>query len=342
MPVTERASSSILVAGVFAIVGGVLGMFFALTALILFSTVPVTGSVPLPAVMRPILYGTWVFLSVCGIFVAVTGIQVIRLRNWARISLLIIAGCLLFFGAMGIVVIVVAVFSSAPLDPRISQQLLLFILTIIYGVPIAISLWWLILFTRPSVVTQFRASAPLESPLPRTSFSVLNNPECPLAVRIVGWYLASFVLFLPLLPFLPIRLPAYFFGHLFRGQAANGIYFLNFVLLIITGSGLLMLKRWSYPLAYASQLLVCANGLSSAFSPSYEKIMQSVFSDMNLPSMASGMDQMMRFGRYASLFGLVIPVAILVTLFLSHHKFYEAAERASSRGSLAPTPNSPL
>ena len=342
MPVTERASSSILVAGIVAIVGGVLATLFSLAALILFSTIPVTGSIPLPAMMRPILYGTWLFLSLCGIFVAVTGIHAIRLRNWARLSLLIIAGCLLFFGAMGIVIIVVTIFfASAPLDPRISQQLLLFVLTIIYGIPIAISLWWLILFTRPSVVAQFRASAAAQSPLSRTTFSVLNNPECPLAVRIVGWYLASFVLFLPLLPFLPFHLPAYFFGHLFRGPAANGIYFLNFVLLIVTGIGLLMLKRWSYPLAYASQLLVCANALSSAFSPSYEKMMQSVVSDMNLPSMTPGMDQMLHFGRYFSLFGLAIPIAILIALFMSRQKFYEAADRAA-RDFPARPPDSPL
>src|ERR1041385_4346015 len=100
MPVTERASSSILVAGIVAIVGGVLATLFSLAALILFSTIPVTGSIPLPAMMLPILYGTWLFLSLCGIFVAVTGIHAIRLRNWARLSLLIIAGCLLIFGAM--------------------------------------------------------------------------------------------------------------------------------------------------------------------------------------------------------------------------------------------------
>src|ERR1051326_9160163 len=52
MPVTERASSSILVAGIVAIVGGVLATLFSLAALILFSTIPVTGSIPLPAIDR--------------------------------------------------------------------------------------------------------------------------------------------------------------------------------------------------------------------------------------------------------------------------------------------------
>src|SRR5205807_1336621 len=84
---------------------------------------------------------------------------------------------------------------------------------------------------RASVVAQFHSSAPLDAQSPVISTFRLSKPGCPLAVRIVGWYLASFVLFLPFLPFFPKRIPAFFFGHLFRGPAALMFLFLYFALL---------------------------------------------------------------------------------------------------------------
>src|SRR5258706_7488 len=149
MPSSPRASASIVVSGIVAILGGVIGTFFSLVPLLLFST-GLGVSVPFPATMRPILYATWLITLLCALFV-VTGIQVIRLRNWARISLLIISGCMLFFGAVGIVIIFVTIFVTPYSDPSVSKAQLATILAITYGIPIVISLWWLILFTRRSV-----------------------------------------------------------------------------------------------------------------------------------------------------------------------------------------------
>src|SRR5262249_37401397 len=162
---------------------------------------------------------------------------------WARIALLIVAGCMLFFGVTGIGVIFFTIFVT-PADPAVSKALLATVLAFIYGIPIAVGLWWLILLFRRSVAEQFHeatvgaAATPGVAAVP--SSSLLNNPQCPLGIRIVGWYLASFVLFLPIVPFLPARLPAYFLGHVFRGPSATFALFATFVLLSIPGIGLLL------------------------------------------------------------------------------------------------------
>jgi len=152
----------------------------------------------------------------------------------------------------------------------------------------------------------------------------LSKPGCPLAVRIVGWYLASFVLFLPFLPFFPKRIPAFFFGYLFRGPAALIFLFLYFALLIIPGFGLLLLKRWSYPLSIASQLLVCANGLAATFSPTYTEMVRSALARMSLPELPPTAEQMLNYSRYFNLLSLTIPVAILVTLLVVRRQFFAA------------------
>jgi hypothetical protein len=336
MDSSPRASTAILVAGIFAILGGIIGTFSSLASLILFST-GLGISVPFPAAMRPILYATWLITLLCALFVVVTGIQVIRLRNWARVSMLVIAGCLLFFGLVGIVVTFVSVFVAIPAQPAVPQGLLLTVLAITYGIPAAISVWWLILFTRRSVIVQFQAQSALEPQRPRSSLSVFNNPECPLGVRIVGWYLGSFIVVIPFIPFMPKSVPAVLFGYVFFGAAAAAIYLFNFAIISIPGIGLLLLKRWSYPLTYASQVLAGVNAVFSTLSPSYESGVRAMFEKMNMPEIPAYTEQMLHYSRYFSLIGLVFPVAILVTLSVFRQKFYEAADRASQNATASPS-----
>src|SRR6201998_1983332 len=121
MPSAPRASSSIIVAGIFAVLGGAFGAFSSLASLFLFSSSQnFPPSSALPDYLRPVLIFFWIFLFLCALFVVVVGIQVIRLRNWARIALLTIAGLMLFFGLMGIAVIFVTLIVATPADPRVS------------------------------------------------------------------------------------------------------------------------------------------------------------------------------------------------------------------------------
>jgi len=282
----------------------------------------------LPDYLRPVLIFFWIFLLLCALSVVVVGIQVIRLRNWARISVLTIAGLMLLFGLMGIVVVFVTLFVSTPADPRVSQGLLAAILAVIYGIPTAVSIWWLILFTRRSVAAQFQASAVLEPPRSPFAMAVFNNPECPLAIRITGWYLGSFAIVIPFILFLPNSIPAAYFGHILFGPAAIVIYILNFALISIPGIGLLLLKRWSYPLTIAGQILASANAICTTLSPSYDANVRAMFEKMSLPSLPASTEQMLHYSRYFSLISLLIPFAIVITLLVTRRKFYAAADRA--------------
>jgi hypothetical protein len=315
-----RASPSVVAAGVVAVIVGVLGALSLLSSVLVFSRMPLAR--PIPPELRPILYGLLLFLLCCALLVIVVGIEVIRLRRWARIAILLIAGCMLFFGVIGAAVILLSLL-IAPVDPALSNPLPAFLLASIYGGPIAIATWWLVLFTRAAVVEQFDRAAPPVATDPGPSF--LNNPQCPLAVRIVAWYLASFVLFLPFLPFLPFHIPAYFLGHLYRGPAASLILIFDFVLLAAAGIGLLLVKRWGYALTLATQIFFCVNGLYSAFSSSFESMVRSVMSEMNLPQLPSLTPAVFRHFRYFNLLGLIIPLAIIVTLLFCKRAFFAAA-----------------
>jgi hypothetical protein len=325
MPV-YRASGSIVAAGIFAILGGVFALLFGVCGLFLFSFSKFPPGPAYPDFMRPIFPVFWIFLIGCALFVITVGIQAIRLRNWARISMLIIAGCLLFFGVIGIGVIFLTIFVAVPTDPLVSKTVLAFVLAITYGIPIAIALWWLILLTRSSVIAQFHsADTNAEVQTPAASAFGFTKSSCPLPVKIVGWYLASFVLVLPLLPFFTRRFPVFFFGHMLHGPAAVFVLILYFALLFIPGFGLLLLKRWSYPLVITGQLLVVANGLYSVFSPSYLDAMRSMLAETNLPALSPTAEQMLGYTRFFNLLALLLPLAILITLVIARRDFYAAA-----------------
>jgi hypothetical protein len=322
-----RAPAAVVAAGFVAIIGAALA---ALIIVVSFAALPridlSQSGIVITSAVRPVLYLTWTFFFLFAGFVLISGIFVIRLRNWARLSLLVVAGGALLFGVVGLGVIFAMIYFT-PADPVVSKPVLASVLAFTYGIPILVAIWWLVLFTRRSVVEQFHAAAAagigINPPTP-----LLNNPECPLAIRAVGWYLASFILFLPFLPFLPSHLPALYFGHLFKGPSGILAHFLSFALFAIPGIGLLLLKRWSYVLTFGTQLLYCVNCLVIVLSPSFESNMSATSAELGVPIPPS---TVLPEIRYLVLLTLVLPLAILVILYVYRRPFYAAAELASKQ-----------
>lgn len=325
MPSPTRASSSVVAAGVVALLGGVLVAILNLIALTFLSVSKIGLGLTMPDFMAPVLIGIWSICLLCAVFVAVVGIQIIRLRNWARVSLLVVAGLLLFFGVIGIGVIFGTLFVGSAPDPLVSRSLLASVLAVTYGVPIAIAIWWLTLFTRRSVIAQFQASALAEANSPAASAFRLSRSGCPVAIRIIGWYLASFVLFVPFLPFYPKSFPVFFFGGALYGLPGLLFLFFYFTLLIIPGFGLLLLKRWSYPLAIFSQLFACGYIIAALVSPAYVETIRAALARMDLPVLPPTTEQMLHYSRYFNLISLAIPTTILITLLVLRRKFFAAA-----------------
>jgi hypothetical protein len=326
---SPRASNSVVAAAIVSILLGSIGAIFNLAALVLYSFNTILPGNLYPPFLRPALFAIWFLCFLAFAFIVLVGIQIIRLRNWARIAILVTAGCLLFFSLVGIAVIFAVLYFVPSPDPMISKSLLATVLAFVYGVPFAIALWWLVLFTRPSVIAQFHSAGALQPSLAPANTFQFTHPACPVPIRVVGWYLASFVLVLPLLPFLSSRIPAFFFGRILYGTPALLVYAANFLLLTIAGFGLLQLKRWSFPLAIISQLVACLNGLSAILSPHYDEIMQAILLKMNLPNLNPNVLPMLHFYRYFNLLGLTIPVAIIITLLISRQLFFSLASCAS-------------
>jgi len=267
-------------------------------------------------------------LSLFGI---ATGIGLIYLRKWARISILIWAGFCAFFGVIGIPIALLMPFSPTPNTanlPAEGMQLFRGILLTIYGMPLLIGIWWLVLFNRKSVKAQFAGTAVFaDQSLPR-------KPACPLPVAVLAWFYVASVLNLLFLPLLPFHVPLMLFGYVLPGSAGKIVLIITSLAFAIAGIGLLKLKPWSYSLTISLQLFWLASGVASALTPNYGAVMDSYMKDVqasfHLPETGASPFNFAQHYGWMMAGGLIFAGAILGLLVYYRPRFLEAASRAAA------------
>ena len=179
-----------------------------------------------------------------------TSIGLIYPRNWARIFVLIGGSFSVFFGLMGIPIAFFTQFPPNPRSPALSaesMQVVRWFLLGIYGIPLLIGIWWLILFNRK-----------------RQGESADQGPRklaCPLPIAVLAWFYVASVLNLLFLPLLSFHLPLFVFGRVLPGSTGGAVLMLSSLAFAIAGIGLLKLKPWSYSLTIGLQRLWLVSAL---------------------------------------------------------------------------------
>jgi uncharacterized membrane protein (DUF2068 family) len=205
-----------------------------------------TGSpIPMPALMA-ICVAMYLFPAVWGL---ITGVGLWRLRNWARISTIVFAVILCFFGAFGcLTALAMPIFlSSMPTQVPNPQQFKVIMVTFMLLVglgELGIGLWWAIYFTRRSVIAQF-AQTLAETPAGLSAAplqpAAITSSRRPISISIIAWFLlVSAFLFLPFA--LLVRSPQLLFGQLLTGVGAFALS--TIYLLVIAYVGIGLLKLW--------------------------------------------------------------------------------------------------
>jgi hypothetical protein len=327
----KKPSASVMAAGIVAIAGSLLVLLGAAMGLMGMLMVPMTRANPaLPPFALAIAEGTVAFIMALGIFGVFSGVGLLRLKNWARISTLVWAGITVAFSTLVLAVFAFAPFPTSPNTPSNLSGFLRATVLIFYGMPLAIGIWWLILFNQQSVANQFLQ--PAGGPLDASGFPEpisASKPPLPLPIAVLGVFLliSSFSVIMPL--FLPV--PVILFGHAIRGGAGIAIWFGVCFLYGAAGIGLLRLKPWSYVLALGLQLFWFLSGIVTLASGNYPALIHEAMSSMQAklggqyPEYPT--DQMRTF----SYIGLAVPVLILAILVSYRSRFLEAsASKAES------------
>lgn len=149
--------AGVTVSAVFLIMGSVLTVLTGTFMLFAHSLVP-TATTELPLVKAMMVFMA-IVLFCFALWGLLTAVGLFRMRRWARICILVIGALLVFFFGISLVM----VFFLPAFEPSLEftgwAGMVMGIVVIIYLVPIAMGIWWLIYFNLASVKAAFLAAA---------------------------------------------------------------------------------------------------------------------------------------------------------------------------------------
>ncbi len=211
-----------------------------------------------PAMPGPMLGWMHAFVIACALFIAglatwavFTVVGILRLRNWARISILVIGGCLAGLGLMclfGLAMTWGALHTMPVTQPHGDPFILritLIVTGIMYGLVLAIGVWWLVYFNLRSVKAAF--AAPILQPdgtylhANPTPSAPGYFPPAPTAITILGWLWIISSVFCLLMVLVP--LPGFFLGLFLTGIGKDALYIAFSALAAYAGWGTLHLRE---------------------------------------------------------------------------------------------------
>jgi hypothetical protein len=204
------------------------------------------GAPPFPSsVMSALFFGMSVLSTAMAVWFILTLIGLVRLRSWARYSLLVIAGLMTGFGGIAMLSSFAMPFlmpsmpaaaNQPAADPGVMRGIF-FLTGAIYGVVTALGVALLVYYNLAKTRALFLLNAPVISGPPNTN---TGRPR-PTTITVISWiYLVSapFCLIYAFLPF-----PAFLLGFILHGLAAHLMYLFFGVLTFAIGYGLLRLRN---------------------------------------------------------------------------------------------------
>jgi hypothetical protein len=215
-----------------------------------------TASPPLPGWMPAFIYAIGVFFVALAVWGIVTAVGLIRLRRWARYSILIIGGLLAFFSLISMLVTLLMMLVPLPVPANVDASqaqtvhamtgIVFGVTALIYGIFCAVGVSWLVYFNRRKVREAFISATgkAVESrrPVLISVIAVLN---------MIGAVSCLLALFIPI--------PAAIFGWMVDGWGKVAIYLFFAAVTTSVGIGLWQLKEWGRLLALAMQALGLVN-----------------------------------------------------------------------------------
>jgi hypothetical protein len=359
-----QRSASVMASGIIAILGSLV------TAIgILIGTMGLLLSLGRPSPMqtmpgvRAMTAAMMVFFFAVTIWGAFSGVGLIRLRNWARISVLVWAGitapiCLIVIAMMAVIPL------PTPADSPVTNTMVRLVVVIFYGAPLAIAVWWLILFTRPKIVAQFRPALAGASGDPFTSLSAATaapsdgldgnaapaayavparllvvRPGIPVPIIVLACFFLMSALSIFFIFF--IHMPAMVFGHAFTGLTGSVVYATWCVLYAIAGAGILGRVSWAYSVAIGLQILGIISGIMTLLSPNFDEVMRRAMSSMQMPAPDVYQMESMAHLRGFSFIGLLFPLAILGLLAYYRPQFLKACANKRQNSSASGNSETP-
>ena len=255
-----KRSIAVTISAIIALIGSILtlgiGMIGALGVLVQRNTVPQGAGVAAAALVGVLV------ITLSAIWGIATGIGLLLLKGWAQISIIIFAS-LLALSLLGAPMMLLIPF---PTTPGVDAGFLWgfrICMAAFYLLLGAIGIWWLILFTRPSVKVQFSDGVPKA-----------DDGGRPLSISVIAWLLILGATSMPVC--LLMRVPTILLGFLLTGWAAVLTYTSLLIVLLCLGIGLLRLKPLARTLAIYYSVFGIVNMALFYLRPGYQARMAAI------------------------------------------------------------------
>src|SRR5271157_4090099 len=353
MQPNPKSHPAVTAAGIVAILFAAVGVLSAiLVEISLFAVSRMASTnqgVPFPEAARAMASLTWLFLFLLAIFGIFVGANILRRRNWARISILIWGGLMAFFSAITMAVTLLVMDQLPSVMPHAAEAapvlaVMKWVLAVFYAIPLGVGIWWLILFTRKAVVEEFNpplarlhpgktldASGFPQEPPPPPSY-VPGGPACPLPLLIIaGLDIFSGVSMLTFL-FIPYSfisaIPFFVFGHAFHGGLALVFLVLFGVVYAVCGVGIIKLKPWALDPLIWCKALFFLSGVVTFLNPQFMPAMREAIAKM-MPTNPEIPVNLWPFSdtyfKSMMAFGFAFALAMLALLIVYRKRYLEAA-----------------
>jgi len=362
MQPNPKTHPAVTAAGVVAILFGAFGVLMAIfvevSMLVVSRIATENEGVPFPQTVRAMTSMVWLFQLGLAVFCIFVGANILRRRNWARISILIWGGLMAFFSAFTILVTLLIMGQLPSVLPHAAEAapvlaVMKWVMALFYAIPLGVGIWWLILFTRKEVVEEFNPLAarlhpgktldasgfPQEPPAPPSY--VPGGPACPLPLLIIaGLDIFSGVSLLTYL-FIPHSLiaamPLFLFGHAFYGRMPIMLFaVLLGVVYTVCGVGIIKLKPWALDPLIWCKALFFLSGVVTLLNPQFIPALREGINKMipTIPEIAVNLFPFSdTFFKAGMVFGFVFGTAMLAVLILYRRRFLEAARAKNSAAS---------
>jgi hypothetical protein len=227
-----------------------------------------------------------------------TGINLLHVREWARISMIVFSGLLLVMAMPGLLMMLVmplptppvpAVPNGEPIPPlEHLMTAVRVVMAVFYALLALLGGWWLYFFNSRPIREQFRGAGTAASTWASDALAptaLPGSPKRPLSITLIA-YLA--LLGACMVPFLRVfNMPVNFLGFYFTGAQASLIVIGYMSAQFLMGYGLLKLEKWGRSLAIYYFNFAIFNSIISVILPGaqarYQEATAAMQSSMGLP-----------------------------------------------------------
>jgi hypothetical protein len=321
------------------VTAAVIVLFFGSGVFVLLAAGMFLSSFLMQATKEPSPLGPAFFYVEAGIMLGLagwgvsTGVGILRLRSWARISILVMSGLAVvmsFFTMLMTFMLVPMISENEKMPPGAIIFVEIFEV-IIFGIPLAVAVWWLILFMRKGTRAQFEAAsrttmahrlvaggATVVEAAAATASPVSKIPVSILVIAVYFLATAPGQLFTFAMPFMR-HMPMMIFGKIMQPGSMWAYMLTVAVLHLALGIGLLCRKWWAYFGTCGYCVFLFANAAATLLRrfPMDRFLVMMQQADPALARMNVTLPPaFMHYGMFvASLFGMALPIAALYFLW---------------------------